>query len=309
MYRLRFIPLVLLLATATRAAEVTNADGNTVIRAPAGKSEIVMTTTERLAGAIHSLTWNGKEFIDSADHGRQLQSAVNANWGRELRNETYNPTEAGSRLDGAGPRSSSRLRAISAHGGELRSTIQMAFWLAPGEKSGDFAAYNDRVLSEHFVTKRVHLGHNELSQAIEYDVTFTLPAGEHHTHVVFESLTGYMPYEFSKFWKYDAASQQLLPLDDGPGEQPAPVVLSTDDGSYAMGIYSPDQPAPGFALVGYGRFRFTSDRVTKWNCVFRVTNPQGVPPDYYSFRHIVKVGTLDDVRAMQAAVHDEFAKR
>lgn len=26
-------------------------------------SEIVITTTSRLAGAIHSLTWNGKEFI------------------------------------------------------------------------------------------------------------------------------------------------------------------------------------------------------------------------------------------------------
>src|SRR5687768_5976005 len=47
-----------------------------VIRAPAGQSEIVITTTPRVAGAIHSLTWNGKEFIDSFDHGRQLQSAA-----------------------------------------------------------------------------------------------------------------------------------------------------------------------------------------------------------------------------------------
>ena len=42
--------------------------GNATIRASVGDSEIVITTTDRLAGAIHSLTWNGKEFIDSHDH-------------------------------------------------------------------------------------------------------------------------------------------------------------------------------------------------------------------------------------------------
>ena len=57
--------------------------GHAVIRAKAGPSEIVITTTPRLAGAIHSVAWNGKEFIDSTDHGRQLQSAANFDprWG------------------------------------------------------------------------------------------------------------------------------------------------------------------------------------------------------------------------------------
>ena len=60
-------------AGAARAADV---DGNAVIRAPAGPSDIVIRTTDRLAGAIDSLTWNGQEFINSSDHGRQLQSAA-----------------------------------------------------------------------------------------------------------------------------------------------------------------------------------------------------------------------------------------
>jgi hypothetical protein len=30
-----------------------------------------------LAGAIHAVRWNGKEFIDRTDHGRRLQSAPN----------------------------------------------------------------------------------------------------------------------------------------------------------------------------------------------------------------------------------------
>jgi len=50
--------------------------GDATIRGVAGSSEITIRTTSRLAGAIDSLTWNGKEFIDSFDHGRQLQSAA-----------------------------------------------------------------------------------------------------------------------------------------------------------------------------------------------------------------------------------------
>ena len=81
---------------ATLVADEPNVSGNAVIRAPAGRSEIAITTTSRVAGAIHSLTWDGKEFIDSADHGRQLQSASNFDVAGDFTPETFNPTEAGS---------------------------------------------------------------------------------------------------------------------------------------------------------------------------------------------------------------------
>src|SRR4029079_17823932 len=111
-------------------------DGNATIRAPAGGSEIVITTTSRCAGAIHSLTWNGKEFIDSADHGRQLQSASNFDAGKEpFFPETFNPTAAGSARDGAGKKSTSKLLELRAKNNELATKSLMAFWLRPGEKS------------------------------------------------------------------------------------------------------------------------------------------------------------------------------
>ena len=116
--------------------------GDAVIRSPFGNSEIVITTTTRLAGAIHSVTWNGREFIDSADHGRQLQSASAFDLEIDGNSETFNPTEAGSRDDGAGPHSTSRLLELSAHDGELRTLTQMAFWLQPGERSGEKLARN-----------------------------------------------------------------------------------------------------------------------------------------------------------------------
>ncbi|MFN5915798.1 MAG: hypothetical protein ACK48K_03520, partial [Planctomycetota bacterium] len=49
-------------------------DGNKSISIQVDGDPLKITTTSRLAGAVHSIRWKGKEFIDSADHGRQLQS-------------------------------------------------------------------------------------------------------------------------------------------------------------------------------------------------------------------------------------------
>ena len=132
--------------------------GDSVIRGRTVDSEIVITTTSRVAGAIHSLKWRGKEFIDSTDHGRQLQSAANFDQGAPISAETYNPTEAGSRRDGAGASSSSQLLSLTAKGNRLTTNTLMAFWLAPGENSGENRAKNSTVLSKWSLYKEVTIG-------------------------------------------------------------------------------------------------------------------------------------------------------
>lgn len=282
-------------------------NGNSVIRRWAGAGEIVIKTTSRLAGAIDSLTWNDQEFIDSADHGRQLQSAASFDCARpgEFWAECFNPTEAGSRDDGAGATSTSKLLSLRAEGSRLTTTTRMAFWLSPGEASSGRTALNDTRLSRHLVSKRVRIGYKELPQVIDYHVTFTMPAGERHTYAQFEALTGYMPEEFSEFWKYDVASGKLERLDDGPGEQASPVVFATSNGSHAVGVFSPDQPSRGYEQAGYGRFRFAKEKVVKWNCVFRVRDAEGISSGDYSYRMFVAVGTLGDVAQSLAALVDE----
>lgn len=273
--------------------------GNARIKEKFGPSEIVITTTNRLAGAIDSLTWNGREFIDSVDHGRQLQSACSFDFARpgEFWAEAYNPTEAGSRADSAGPTSTSQLLKLKAAGNVLETTTRMAFWLAPGEDSSGRPALNQGRLSNHLLTKRVEIGYKNHPNIIQYKVTFHIPAGERHNLAQLEALTGYMPAEFSRFWKFDSKAGEFQSLDDGPGEQKWPVVLSTADQKYAMGVISPDQPSRGFENAGYGRFRFIPEKVVKWNCVFRERNPNGIAAGDRTFQMFVVVGTLDDVRA------------
>ncbi len=282
--------------------------GHSVIRAKAGATEIVITTTPRLAGAIHSLAWNGKEFINSTDHGRQLQSASNYDFSTPLTAETYNPTEAGSLRDGAGPTTSSRLLHLVATNNLLQTTSRMAFWLAPGEKSDSNPAKNTTTLSHHLLTKRVQIGWRGMPHVIQYDVTFHLPVGERHTHAVFEAVTGYMPEEFSVFRKFNPKTGDFEPLTDGPGELAFPVVLATPNGSHAMGIYSPDQLTKGLPQLGYGRWRFPAEKVVKWNCVFRATEPNGLAPGDYSFRNFIIVGDLATVRDSLRTLHQLFAK-
>ena len=271
---MRGLVWLLVLAVAPLEAAVS---GDAQIRAQAGPSEIVITTTSRLAGAIHSLTWNGREFIDSTDHGRQLQSASNFDAGSRFVPETFNPTEAGSRFDGAGPKSSSVLHALTAKGRVLRTESQMAFWLKPGEKSFGNPAKNTSVLSQHLLKKTVTLGVHGLPHAIGYDVIFTIPKAEHHRYAQFEVVTGYMPPVFSKFWSFDLATKKLSPLSDGPGEQARPVIFSTPDAQHAMGVWSAQQPSKGFEQAGYGRFRFEAEQVVKWNCVFREKHEKRLP--------------------------------
>jgi hypothetical protein len=284
-------------------------DGNAVIRGKAGASEIVITTTSRVAGAIHSLTWNGREFINSFDHGRQLQSASNLDFGSAIHDETFNPTEAGSRRDDIGEKTTSRLLFMRREPSALETVTQMAFWLAPGEKSGGYPAKNTNALSDHLLTKRVQIGYHGMDNVISYNVCFSIPIGEHHTIGTFEALTAYLPPEFALFQQFDQATGDFKPLSDGPGEGKNPVVISLPERTHALGIYAPSLLEKNTTGPSYGRWRFVEQKVVKWNGVFRVRDQSGIKPGEYTFRMFVIVGDLDMVKEGFRALNQEFSGR
>lgn len=252
--------------------------GEMEISAMAGQSPITIRTCAHDAGAICSLTWNGKEFVNDYDHGRQCQSASSFDY----QGEYFNPTEAGasSTTDGWNPHpSSSKLLYQLASANALTTQTQMAYWIPFGGEA----------LSHHILTKRVKIGLPGLQHAIEYLTEFEVPPTESHGFATFEALTCYMRPEFERFYGYDAQAVKLLPVDDGPGEQTKPLIFTTSDGAYAMGVYSPDLPQPSYPQAGYGRWRHFG--TTKWNVVYRVPSPAGT----YKFRMYIAVGSADDV--------------
>ena len=168
-----------------------------------GGKSVVIRTTSRLAGAIDSLRWDGMEFIDSHDHGRQLQSALNADVDGVFHVECYNPTEAGSVVDALGPKSTSRLEQLSARDGVLSTRTRMAYWLAPGMKSQGQLAQNGELVSGHVLAKQVRIGRPGMDHVLDYRVTFTVPNDRPHRYLQFEALTGYMPWAFSEELMFD----------------------------------------------------------------------------------------------------------
>jgi hypothetical protein len=283
------------------AASAAYAGDLTVSRMALG-APLTIRACSQFAGAICSLTWNGKEFINAYDHGRELQSASSF----DQMGECFNPTEAGSDADGVGKAASSVWMRASRGSHSIQTHSKMAFWLAPGAAYPQGCggrpemkqAQNVTVLSNHLLSKRVSLGDGGISNAIRYDVEFSTP--EPHRSAVFEALTGYMPAEFARFWTFDAATGKLTELrDSGQGEQALPLVFSTADTRFAMGAYAPGLPQPGFPNLGYGRFRFNQNpgipnwNTVKWNCVFRYG---AIAAGKRRFRCYVVVGSLEQVR-------------
>jgi hypothetical protein len=274
----------------------TAADGRVTISRPYRNSEIVIGASKRFAGAIDSLTWNGQEFVNAYDHGRQMQSAANFDGAREC----LNPTEAGSLDDDRGDTSTSQLIAMEAKDNRLVTHNRMAFWLAPGQTSPSCrgrSAVNTTKLSGFELMKTVTIGAHGIDNVIEHDITFRVPS-EHKTGT-FAAVAAYMPASFSDFWTFDRKKNYLAPLDGGPGEQPLPAIAATPDGKFALGLYSPDLPQGG---QGYGRFRYLdlkgADNATvKLNCVFR---EKPVKPGDHRFVCYSIVGTLDDVKRSMA---------
>ncbi|MFM7399075.1 MAG: hypothetical protein ACKO4N_08960 [Verrucomicrobiota bacterium] len=275
--------------------------------APSGDAELratvlgrptVLRTTARTAGAIDSFRWGGEEFIDTHDHGRQLQSAVNADFEGRFFVETYNPTEAGSVADALGPRSSSVLEGIQIKDGVLSTRTRMAYWLPPGGSSHGRPALNREVVSGHVLRKNVKFGCEGVENALDYAVAFSVPPDREHRYLQFEVLTGYMPSRFSVPLSFDAAKGDFIPRDPSKqGELSAPVALSTPDGKAAMGVLLLSSPSSAYAKPGYGSFFFARDDVAKWNVVVRLRSERPIPPGDHPFRCAVVFGSREDCRA------------
>lgn len=280
---------------AALVATSINASADQTITGNVYGTPLQMQITNRTAGAFSSLVYRGTEFLDSADHGRELQSASQFDGFVEC----LNPTEGGSVADGSGPSTTSVLLSSSTpSANRLLASTQMAYWEPAGasypQGCGDppkaYSAQNTTNLSGHVLSKDVTIG-AVVPNAIEYWVTFQ--TAEAHGSAVFEALTGYMPTSFSQFLTYDPKTLTLTSVSPS-GEQPYPGILSTPDGSYAMGIYLP--PQAGFA--GYGLFNKQS--TMKWNAVFRLG---AVPAGSYSFRNFVIVGTRAQVMQSISAIY------
>ena len=253
--------------------------------------EIQVHTSAQFGGACTGITWNGLQFVNSNDHGREVQAAWTFGYGERL-----NPTEAGAAQDGSGPTRSVVL-AASASGSSLTTTSHPAFWNIPGQAQ----ALNGSEVTADLLTKTVTVDAGGDPHLIRWVNEITLFADEPILQA--EVPTPYVNGDFSSFYTFDPTTGTLAPLSHTPaasngsfpagaavGEESLPVILATSDGSHAIGVYT---AAPD---TDYGRWDFDAfGNTSKSDIVLHLTNvPGALPVQVTSY---IAVGSLADVQA------------
>lgn len=149
-------------------------------------------------------------------------------------------------------------------------------------------AVNQTVLSDTLYAQTLTGNYQGNPHAIRVDITFITEKS--YGRAVVEAITAYTPMAFSRFWLFDLASGTMQPdpeVEQRMGEQFLPVVVSTADGTSALGILSLTQePQPR-----YGRFIFSN--TSKWNLVFRPTDRY--PAGEHHYACVIFIGSLQEV--------------
>lgn len=252
--------LVLLLSKTCKADEVFyNSSGTMSIK-----------SDSQYAGAISGLwvyPYGNINLVDNHDHGRQIQIALTL----DDRCETYNPTEAGTSSDTT-QSSSILVQSVKEASNVLFTESLPAYWLAPGTYTPygppncntDGYAYNTTLISKEHFYKRITngIGAGDLQKVIKYQTS--IYAGDNYSKFTFEAPTGYHSNIFTKFYEningvwtelgqiqYDGYTI----IDHCTSES---LMITTNDGSIAIGIWSPNSYLCGARYGG---------SVTKWNAV------------------------------------------
>jgi alpha-tubulin suppressor-like RCC1 family protein len=295
-------------------------NGNATISAPAPVfgQQLAVSTSSQFAGAVSSIKWGNKEFINDWDHGRQLQ--LNSQFFNRF--ICYNPYEAGGFDDAMLPTSTSRLLSLDASANRLESMTQMAWYYRTfnsNPKPEDYCSDPSQwlpvtpyttPLSDYRLHKTVTIGFAGIPNAIEYLAEQFVPEP---IQKGLNNLTAVVNYEFSTVRSWDVVSKDYRTVRMLSGEDDRIKVVSTADGNYALGFYAPEllqrygdpgtanwwfvvPPHPSYPDPDYACVHFGS--VNRYDSF----NGPGVTHD----RAYLVVGNLDQVKEGLASVHLQF---
>jgi len=195
-------------------------------------------------GVLWRWTWNGMEFVNNADYGREIQAAFYY----PPTSEIYNPNEAGDyfpRADPATAHGSPVLRLENQGNTQITRTVPLN-WDAPSF-GGD--ADHPVIWDQIVLGKDLTLNYANLGAVAKYTTHLVLPAA---TGGGIAAPAIYLRANFTRFWTYDATSKTLqevttqVPNGCHSSESfffhPAfgGTIASDATGMFAMGVYSVD---------------------------------------------------------------------
>jgi hypothetical protein len=266
-----------------------------------GNNTIAVKTSAGFGGAISSLVYGGQEFVNTSDHGRELQMAMFLdNYG-----ECLNPTEAGNYLDPAGY-SSTRILSTSVGPGTFFSHVNPAYYVLKGQPAGSTNPCSTGLMSSNpsadQFKKWVTVGAGGNPNVIEYKAYYAL--SQSRSVVYFEAPTAYLRSIFNRHLRFDPASgvlHEYREVDSDSNQTTkyltgnVPAILAAGDG-WAMGMWSPDE-AGGRINYNVHQFYFSWD-TTGASSTSKLTVGVGYgssPPSQLTIRTYIVVGSLQTV--------------
>lgn len=193
-------------------------------------------------GALWSWVWNGIEFIDHLDYGREMQAAVfwqdNGVW--------RNPTEAGAEYSGTAIAVENRQGAPviqNSNSGNTQTTRSIPLEFQPQLWGG--GATRPIADIDMVIGKDITLDYASMGPVARY-VT-TVKFGSSITGTV-SPITSWMPTSFSRFYTYDAVTQALTEVFPGSGCASGQITYSPP--SYGAMIVSNSSQTAAMAIYG-----------------------------------------------------------
>jgi hypothetical protein len=215
-------------------------------------------------GVVWRWFWNGMEFVNNADYGRQIQAAFYY----PPNSGTYNPNEAGdyySRADPTTAHGSPLLQFENQGNTQITRTVPLNW--DPVAFGGD--PDHPVIWSQIVLGKDLTLNFNNMGSVAKYTTHLVLPAS---TEGGIAAPAIYLRASFNRYWTYDAPSRALMEVT-GQVPNGCPVgneyffhssfggsIISDASGNYAMGLYAVDEEHGGTAnYISMGKYLCSGD--------------------------------------------------
>ncbi len=287
-------------------------------------NNVTATVNAVAGGAFWSWTWSGNQFLNTADNGREMQSAfyygyhTDGSW-------TQNPTEAGDWVTGnAQDRHGSPVISTSISGTVISTRAVPLEWNSPPP---DPQVNSDRatIYKDVIIGKNVDLNFYNMPGIASYTTVLTLPNAVSGASL--EMPTAYLNAMYDHFWAYDAKMQhetaatptpcvknvevnsgQYLPSGYGG------VIIGKGDRSAALGVYARldtvGGPASYFTLWqldnGTGSCK---NGANKWSVVrgdpTQPSSSTNFPSGTSSYQTFVLTGTVDSIESNMRQLYSQ----
>jgi hypothetical protein len=280
-------------------------------------------------GTIWSWTWNGIQFVNTADYGREIQSdffcyassGCSQGWSSGQNPTTQNPNEAGDNASTSTDPDNlhgSPLASYSISANEIRTTTVPLEWNpSASPESPAIQPWQGYLYSGVTISKDVQFGYGGLPGVARYTTTFHVPT--YLSSVAAELPTGYLQPNFNTYFIEDAGTNWLsAPMtipncptgtfthqsfyDHRPSSGYGGVIISTSDQNTAMGIYgrltTVGGPIDHFELWDWAHNNCPS-QTSKYSAVYY--GPLNAGDN--SFTTFIVTGSVSQVRQWMASLY------